>query len=89
MWFAAQALGADIPVLIVFLFNPLVMLIAVLPITIGGLGLSQSSYVYFYGLMGVSAALALAMSLLQQVVVYAATLPGGILWWRRRGDRRP
>jgi hypothetical protein len=41
-------------------------------------------YVYFYGLVGVSEPLAFALSLVKQLIIYLGSLPGGVLWLRRR-----
>ncbi|MDH7486100.1 MAG: lysylphosphatidylglycerol synthase transmembrane domain-containing protein [Anaerolineae bacterium] len=86
-WFLAQALGGGISFLYICLFNPLIAFVLLVPISIGGLGLNQSAYVFFFGLVGVPERLALAVSLLLQIVVYLSSLPGGVLWWRRRDVR--
>jgi hypothetical protein len=46
-------------------------------------------YVYFYGLVGVPAAMAFALSLVKQAVIYLGSVPGGVLWLRGREARRP
>jgi hypothetical protein len=47
---------------------------------------SQTAYPFFYGLAGVPAAHALAVSLLMQAVAIIASLPGGVFWllWKRQ-----
>lgn len=67
----------------VFLFNPIIAVILVAPISIGGLGTMSLLYVYFYGLVGVPEALAFALSLVKQAVIYLGSLPGGVLWLRK------
>ena len=52
--------------------------------SIGGLGTMSAFYVYFYGLVGVPGTLAFALSLIKQAIIYVGSLPGGILWLRRR-----
>lgn len=86
-WFLAQALGGGMTLLHICLFNPLIALVLLIPISIGGLGLNQSAYVFFFGLVGVDERLALAVSLLLQLIIYVSSLPGGVLWWRGRGVR--
>ncbi len=77
-------LHGQIPPLYIFLFNPIIAVILIAPISIGGLGTMSLLYVYFYGLVGVPQTLAFALSLVKQLVIYLGSLPGGILWLRRR-----
>ena len=88
-WFLAKALGGGIALLHICLFNPLIAFVLLIPISIGGLGLNQSAYVFFFGLVEVPEQLALAISLLIQLIIYLSSLPGGVLWWRGRGAARP
>lgn len=83
-WLLVQALqpGA-LPFLYLLLFNPLIAFALLIPLSVGGLGIGQSAYVFFFGLVGIAPALALAVSLLHQVIVYAASVPGAFLWLRR------
>jgi hypothetical protein len=86
-WFLSQAMGGLMALAAIFLFNPLIALVLMIPISIGGLGLSQNAYPFFYGLAGVPADHALAVSLLMQVVIILGSLPGGAFWLRgRRGS---
>jgi hypothetical protein len=50
------------------------------------LGVNQAVFVALYhNLAGIIAeAPAFAMSLVMQVIIYLASLPGALLWWRRR-----
>lgn len=71
----------------IFLFNPIIAVALIAPISIGGLGTGSVLYVYFYGLVGVPETLAFALSLIKQAVVYVGSLPGGVLWLRAREER--
>jgi len=82
----AEALGGGVPLLYIFLFNPLIAFVLLVPISVGGLGLNQSAYVFFYGLVGISAAVIFPISLVMQSVIYIASLPGGMLWLRKRNQ---
>jgi hypothetical protein len=77
-------LNGEIPAIYIFLFNPIIAVALIAPISIGGLGTGSLLYVYFYGLVGVPATLAFALSLVKQGIVYVGSLPGGVLWLRRR-----
>jgi len=78
------ALGGGIPLLYVFLFTPLIAMVLIIPISIGGLGLSQGVYPAFYSLVGIPVALAFSLSVLVSAVQLFCTLPGGVLWLRWR-----
>ena len=79
------ALGGGIPLIDIFLFTPLIALVLIVPVSIGGIGLSQVAYPFFYSLVGVPAELALALSLFVQAVQIFCSLPGGVLWllWKK------
>ncbi len=88
-WLLAQALlPGSVPFLYVLLFNPLIAFALLVPLSVGGLGIGQSAYVFFYSLVGVPSSLALAISLLHQAIVYAGSLPGAALWLQRQHRAR-
>ncbi len=86
-WCLSQAMGGYMALAAIFLFNPLIALVLMIPISIGGIGVSQTAYPFFFGLAGVPTDHALAVSLLIYAVAVVASLPGGVLWLqgRRRG----
>src|SRR5256885_1981179 len=76
----AAGLGLDVPVAALFAFTPAALLIAMVPISFGGWGVREVSFVYLLGTAGVSAEAALSLSVafgLLRVVVGAL---GGIAW---------
>jgi uncharacterized protein (TIRG00374 family) len=83
------ALGGGISLLHIFLFTPLITFVLLIPISIGGIGLNQSAYVFFFNLVGVPEEKSLAISLIMQAIIIVASLPGGVLWWRQRSVRQP
>jgi uncharacterized protein (TIRG00374 family) len=87
-WSLAEAVGGGISLLHISIFNPLIAFVLMIPISIGGLGLSQNAYVFFFRMVEVPEQQALAVSLLLQFIVYIASLPGGVLWWRGRRSQR-
>ncbi len=80
----AQSLGGGMPLIYIFIFNPIIAFVLMVPISIGGLGVTQAAYPFFYGLVGVSQNLAFAVSLIKQLIIYVTSLPGGVLWWRSK-----
>jgi uncharacterized protein (TIRG00374 family) len=85
----AVALGLPIPFIYIFLFNPLVAFVLLLPISINGIGLKQTVYVFFFTTVAglVTAEQSLSLSLLMHVNIYLAGLVGGLFWFPRRRER--
>ncbi len=81
-------LHGEIAPIYIFLFNPIIAVALIAPISIGGLGTGSVLYVYFYGLVGVPQTLAFALSLVKQAIVYVGSLPGGGLWLRGREKKK-
>lgn len=87
-YFAALTVGADVPALWVFVLTPLTPFALYIPSIASGLGVNQAVFVALYhNLTGLlPQAQALAMSLVMQMTIYVASLPGAVLWWRKRDD---
>ena len=85
-YLAAITVGARMPFVWVLILTPLTPFALYIPSIASGLGVNQAVYVALYfGLAGVlSPAEALAMSLAMQLIIYVASLPGAVLWWRKR-----
>ncbi len=83
-WCLSQSVGGLMPLSAILLFNPLIALVLMLPISIGGLGLNQAAYPFFYGLAGVPADHAVAVSVLMQAIIITGSLPGGLFWLRSK-----
>jgi glycosyltransferase 2 family protein len=83
-WLLSQSMGGLMPLPTIFLLNPLIALTLMLPISIGGIGVSQTAYPFFYGLAGVPPSHALAVSLLMQALMIIGSLPGAFFWLRGR-----
>lgn len=75
-----KALGVQLDATAVWVIWPLVSLLTVLPVALGGWGLREGLLVHFLAYSGVAAEQALALSLLLGFVVLLASLPGGLLW---------
>jgi hypothetical protein len=73
---AAQALGLPITAWQLFLSLPLATLAALLPISLGGFGVREGSYVFLLGLLGVRAADALVLSLAVYALLAVVTVAG-------------
>jgi uncharacterized membrane protein YbhN (UPF0104 family) len=77
----AYGIGVDQPVGIFLLFTPLISFSLALPISIGGLGVREQTYVLLFSSLGVSDAAATAMSLANYALTNLAIgLIGGALY---------
>jgi hypothetical protein len=72
---AARGLGLDLSIVVLAATVPVALTIARLPISIGGLGVQQLSFVYLAGLLGVAPTDALATMLVADAVLVIALLP--------------
>lgn len=90
-FFILRALHSDIKFIYPFILNPVIIAIATLPISIGGLGLRDASSVFFYTKVGVTHDTALAHSLLNFALMVIFGLIGGLIYlftlhYRRRNS---
>jgi hypothetical protein len=75
------ALNQHINIIYFFIFVPIIILVALLPLSVGGIGVREGAYVYFFSQVGVSASEAFILSLLLYVVMMIGIiLPGGIIY---------
>ena len=63
-----------------FLFVPLIGAITTLPVSIGGLGLREALFIFFFGSIGLSRDFCLALSLLNFVFILIISSLGGIIY---------
>jgi uncharacterized membrane protein YbhN (UPF0104 family) len=74
-----RAIGIDVPLAVWFLCWPLAKLIALAPISLGGLGVREAALAGLLGLFGVGADLAVGQSLLWQAALITLGLLSGAL----------
>jgi uncharacterized protein (TIRG00374 family) len=89
-YLAAVTVGVDVAFVWVLILTPLTPFALYIPSIASGLGVNQAVFVALYhNLAGVmDQAPALAMSLVMQLTIYVSSLPGAVLWWRRRDATR-
>lgn len=82
VWLLGLALntGEQLSLLNCTFLIPLALLVTTLPISIGGWGVREASFVTALGFIGISAESALVLSVLFGVLTIVISLPGGILW---------
>ena len=74
--FLGNALGLEIGVMAYVLLVPLVFLVALLPISFAGWGIREAGAISVFGLIGIAAEEALALSVLFGILMIASSLPG-------------
>lgn len=73
---AALALGLDIPLIYFFIYVPIIVLMAMLPFSFGGLGVREAGFVYFFGASLTTPEAAFALSLVIYFMGILTSLPG-------------
>jgi hypothetical protein len=74
------AVGADITLPQAAVVTPVVLAVALLPISLNGLGTTELTFVLLFGAMGVPAEVALAIGILRRLVLLGQSLIGGLLY---------
>jgi len=72
----AAGMGEKIPLLVLFVFLPIIITITMIPISISGLGVREGSFVILLGLIGVRSEIATSLSLAWFFSVFVGSIPG-------------
>lgn len=75
----AYALHLSVPLWYLILFIPLVHILSALPVSFGGIGVRESSYVVFLALIGIGRHQALAFGFLWSALVLGGGMVGGVV----------
>jgi hypothetical protein len=86
-WLIAQAIMLSVPFSALLTTLPVVVVLAAAPVSIGGLGVREGSYVLLLGQAGVGTTEATLFSLMAATTFAIASLPGGLALLRR-SERR-
>ncbi len=86
IWLIAYAVTPQaISILEVLAINPIIVFaMVVVPLAPGGLGVRQLSFAGLFGLMGAGSALGTTVGLLQQLIGYGVSIPGGLFWLTKK-----
>ena len=71
-----------------FVFEPIIFMITAVPISMGGWGIQEGAYAFFFGKAGVPVNGAVAISILFKLTLIFVSIPGGILLALGVGRRR-
>jgi hypothetical protein len=72
----AAAFGVELPLVVYVAMTPLITMLARIPISIAGLGVQEAGFVYFYGVFGMPAEVALLLSLVIRACTILSSAPG-------------
>lgn len=80
LWCVALALGSSATLLDLAIAVPLCMLVARLPVAVGGFGLGEGALVALLAALGVPAPEGLAIGVIGALVTVAVAAPGAVVW---------
>jgi len=83
---AARGLGLELPFLLFLATVPIVFLVARLPVSLGGIGVVESAFVYLASRLGVLPADAFAVALLAEAALVVSLLPGAVAYFLPAGE---
>jgi glycosyltransferase 2 family protein len=91
VWVLAKASGVEIDFLQVLGFLPIVILVQLIPVSIAGWGVREGTIVTLFGLLGISSAAAVAVSILWGAAIATGAILAGAVWavTRPPGERLP
>ncbi len=79
-WVVARAMGISLPLWAAFVFVPILMMIAVLPISLNGLGIREGAAILLFGSLGIPNAEALGLSLVCAAIPAVSGVWGAIVF---------
>lgn len=79
-WVAALALGLHLPFILFVATIPIVFMVARLPVSVGGMGVLEGSFVILAGLLGISTDDAFSIVILCRLAELLALLPGAVAY---------
>ncbi len=82
----AAALGVTVDLVTLFALTPAALLVAMIPVSIGGWGVREASLVHFLGFAGVVPSAALAISIVYGLTRIVIGAVGGVVWVIARRD---
>jgi uncharacterized membrane protein YbhN (UPF0104 family) len=87
--FTARSLAIPLPVLLAAVLVPVSLVVQMAPISIGGFGVREAVFTYFFTRVGLSADAAVALSFVGTGLIVLQSLAGGLIFLTRRGHGAP
>jgi hypothetical protein len=88
-WLLARALRVPLPLVDFFLIVPLGLFLMMVPVSINGIGVRESSYAFFFRAFGLAASLGVAVAWLDYGIILLQALAGGAVYALFRARSRP
>lgn len=82
-YFIAKSFSMPISISYFFLFIPLLIYLTMLPVSIGGIGLVEAGFVFFFSKVGMSVETCLSIALVFRVLQLSCALPGAMIYLLR------
>ena len=79
-YFVALSFNISVPIVYFFLFVPILTLVLMIPISIGGLGVGEGAFVAFFSLAGISLSNCVTIAFTNSIINTLFTLSGGVLY---------
>lgn len=86
MWLLIHALGQDFSIIDLAVISALLSLVAIVPLSINGIGLIDGSFIFLAGQFGLAFDPALAVMLIQRALLIPISVAGAWLYFRGRGQ---
>jgi len=80
IWIIAKGLNIDVDFLDCATLVPIALLVAMIPISIGGWGIREGAFLGAFSLVGVAPGAAVALSVTFGLSTIVTSLPGGLIW---------
>jgi hypothetical protein len=87
-YFLGRSLHIDLSLDYYIVFVPMVVIITMLPFTIGGLGIREGGYLVFFTRVGVGSETAIGFSLFGYFMLLLLSLPGYFFPWGDKGQKK-
>lgn len=87
--FTARGLAIQLPVLLAAVLVPVSLVVQMAPISIGGFGVREAVFTFFFTRAGLSADAAVALSFVATGLILLQSLAGGLLFLTRRSHQLP
>jgi uncharacterized protein (TIRG00374 family) len=87
VYILAVGIGEHIPFIACLVFLPLIVMFTALPISISGIGVRESAFVLFFGLIGIRPGVATAISLSWFLTVVAGNILGFVEYMRYKREK--
>ncbi|MFC1725497.1 lysylphosphatidylglycerol synthase transmembrane domain-containing protein [candidate division KSB1 bacterium] len=79
-YFAALSIGISVNFVYFFIMIPIILLVIIIPISIGGLGVREQTAVILFSKIGITGPEAVLMELLAYIIGIVSSLPGGVMF---------